>query len=254
MRAYLTVTPALPAQQPQPIAMQRVYLRKANVATGNNLAAWTITSQGAECLYLIVSTMHDGDKNALDFFMPGEIGDVDGDGMREILDAWGRPIEFLRWAPGFRNDPGTDLAWGIAGTDDDNNGTIDDFSELGAANSDDVVRLTTQRPDLPDPFDPLKVATGAFALRPLIFSGGRDKSFDIFTDNVPTDSPPAPAAAIPYRYCPPGAPADNNYPNPYGPFNAAAGYYAGMTMDRDGSGTDDWADNITNHFQPTTAP
>ena len=29
--------------------------------------------------------------------------DTDGDGMKEILDAWGNPIEFLRWAPGLRS-------------------------------------------------------------------------------------------------------------------------------------------------------
>ena len=28
------------------------------------------------------------------------VGDLDSDGAREFLDGWGRPIEFMRWAPG----------------------------------------------------------------------------------------------------------------------------------------------------------
>ena len=213
-------------------ALQRTYYRKTLAATGGNLANWTDQHQGAECLYLIVSTMHDGDKNALDFFMPGEIGDIDADGMREIHDGWGNPIEFLRWAPGFRNDPGADGAWGIAATDDDSNGTLDDYSELGAAGSDDVVRLTLQRPDLPDPFDPIRLG-GGFALRPLIFSAGADKSYDV---NIEGN----------LRYIlttPPN--------NPY--YVSAATTQAGMVLDIDGDGAE-WADNITNHYTPTNAP
>lgn len=220
-----------------PVALQRVYQRKALAATGGNLANWSETSQGAECLYLIVSTMHDGDKNALDFFMPGEIGDVDEDGMREILDGWGQPIEFLRWAPGFRNDPGGDLQWGVAGVDDDGNGTIDDYSELGLDSS-DVVRLTMQRPDLPDRFDPLRLQTGGFDLHPLIFSGGPDKSLDMITDNT---------APTPFhRYCPPAT--DNNWPQPFSPLAISA--MIGTAADTDGDGAE-WADNITNHWKPT---
>ena len=32
-------------------------------------------------------------------------GDTDEDGMKEILDAWGEPIVFLRWAPGYVTNP-----------------------------------------------------------------------------------------------------------------------------------------------------
>lgn len=232
-------------------ALQRTYYRKALAALGGSLsntaplANWTEQYQGAECLYLIVSTMHDGDKNALDFFMPGEIGDVDNDGMREILDAWGNPIEFLRWAPGFRNDPGSDLAWGVVGVDDDGNGTIDDFSELGMDSS-DVVRLTMQRPDLPDPFDPINEdARATFALRPLIFSAGADKSYDVATDFSPVslryafpDSPPFPAASA---------------RSPNDPYIVGSGMQLGLTLDLDGDGNE-WADNITNHYTPTNDP
>lgn len=184
-------------------ALRRLYQRKA-------AASWDELNQGAECLYLIVSSMHDGDKNALDFFMPGEIGDVDNDGMREILDGWGRPINFLRWAPGYT-------------------------AEAGA--------VTMQSTVIPDQFDPIKITPGAFSLRPLIYSGGSDKSLDIVSDNFPV--PPQTF----HRYSPP--PGPDNWPNPYAPL--AIGVLIGTQADTDGDGPE-WADNITNHWQEPLQP
>lgn len=61
------------------------------------------SNQQAECLYLILSQMRDADSSALDFFSENEIGDVDGDGMKEILDAWGNPIGWTLWAPAYES-------------------------------------------------------------------------------------------------------------------------------------------------------
>ena len=61
-----------------------------------------------------------------------EIGDNDEDGMKEILDGRGRPIEILRWAPAFVTQRGPDNQWGVANVDDDINGTTDDLTEAGA--------------------------------------------------------------------------------------------------------------------------
>ena len=58
------------------------------------------SNQQAECLYLVLSQMRTADTSALEFFKDNEIGDVDGDGMKEILDAWGNPIGWMLWAPG----------------------------------------------------------------------------------------------------------------------------------------------------------
>lgn len=57
--------------------------------------------ESAEMLYLILTTGIDDSSVATEHFSPGDSGDYDQDGMREFHDAWGRPIEFLRWAPGF---------------------------------------------------------------------------------------------------------------------------------------------------------
>ena len=127
------------------------YYRKISGCTGGNPANWTTTFEESECLYLILSTMRDGDKNALEFFMPDEIGDVDEDGMKEILDGWGRPIIFLRWPAGYRS----------------------------------TVAVTTQsntETKARDPFDPAREDVRAtFELRPLILSPGPDKIYDINT-------------------------------------------------------------------------
>ena len=65
--------------------------------------------QTAEFLYLILKMASDEDGSAIDRFSPKYIGDQDADGMPEIWDAWGTPIRFLRWAPGFQGiDPQID--------------------------------------------------------------------------------------------------------------------------------------------------
>jgi prepilin-type N-terminal cleavage/methylation domain-containing protein len=60
--------------------------------------------QSAECLYLIVMQAQNEEADDRSVIKPDAIGDVDGDGFPEIVDAWGTPISFLRWAPGFVSD------------------------------------------------------------------------------------------------------------------------------------------------------
>ena len=72
----------------------------------HNLASktqWTAKFQGAECLYMILTVNAGTGSRGRPFLSENEMGDVDGDGMPEILDAWGEPIRFLRWAPGFES-------------------------------------------------------------------------------------------------------------------------------------------------------
>jgi len=108
--------------------------------------------QGAECLYLILSKAKDGDRPAIASFSEESFGDVDGDGMPEILDAWGSPIEFLRWPAGLRSFP-----------------TINSVS-------------------VPDPFDRRRAdprfrdadpTNDPFLLYPLIYSPGSDRGYNI---------------------------------------------------------------------------
>ena len=189
-----------------------------------------------------------------DLFNESSIGDVDQDGFPEFLDAWGTPIRFLRWAPGFTDSElqgaggigivangGTPITSLIAlgsttqfhshGLSTKNNAyagrTITVYtphpSGVGAGTAQTATiassscilggtstttTFTLASPGLaqqlngnetfaidPDPFDPLRcypytqVANvyGAtndvpFALYPLIYSAGPDRTFGILTD------------------------------------------------------------------------
>lgn len=125
----------------QPPSLWRAYNR---AYLNSQIGQWSIEHQGAECLYLIIAMATDRNRKALEFFRDSEIGDVDGDGMREILDAWGTPIRFLRWPAGFESE--------IQNRDPN---------------------------EFPDPFDPMGIYPENYALYPLIMSAGPDRQWDI---------------------------------------------------------------------------
>jgi prepilin-type N-terminal cleavage/methylation domain-containing protein len=269
-------------------SLQKAYQKIGQRALGNNWpGGWTEQHQGSECLFLILSTMRDGDKNALDYFDATEIGDTDGDGMNEILDGWGTPIQFIRWPAGYAENPGPDGQWGKAGFDDDGDGIIDNITEAGwiaapsAPASDDFTPVqntlmtsprTIQTKNYlraPDPFDPVKVHaidplnptiaatsptlfgnsyTPGYNLHPLIVSAGPDKKFDIVFDQYdPALNPSGPF----YHYSAP--PPGQNYANPFVQLqNVTLGTQTisvpiGTVGDVDGDGYPGYADNITNH-------
>lgn len=122
--------------------------------------------QGAECLYLILTTGM-GDESATDMAIsPRDVGDFDNDGAKEFIDGWGRPISFLRWAPGFLSDlqPGNPTA----------------------TNPFDARDLRANH----DPFDPTGIDPLAFEMHPLIFSAGSDGVYRIATvENSPNKTP-----------------------------------------------------------------
>ena len=152
-----------PVTLSSPPALNLAYRRQVQArAQGGNFAGWTEANQGSECLYMILSRIQEGDTNGLEFVREAEIGDVDNDGMPEILDGWGKPIAFLRWAPGF-------------------------IPANGAVTA-------IQDGTTPDPFDPMNIYPGGYQLFPLVFSAGPDGTFDIATNSsgfqYSTTSPP----------------------------------------------------------------
>jgi prepilin-type N-terminal cleavage/methylation domain-containing protein len=79
------------------------------VALDNNaMATWIEAWEGiigsSEMLYLVVATANYGGSPALEMFRPSEIGDPDEDGLLEFIDAWGKPIQWIRWPAGFPSD------------------------------------------------------------------------------------------------------------------------------------------------------
>ena len=123
--------------------------RIANSSNPNYSLSLLKNYGSSECLFMIV-TRSGFEPDALEMFRTDEVGDIDKDGENEFLDGWGRPIAFLRWAPG-KTD-----------------------SLFVQVNDSDLAH---------DPMDPLRQDSTAFALVPLIFSAGPDES-----TNAPDDS------------------------------------------------------------------
>ena len=135
--------------------------------------------QGAECLYMIMSTSFVGGSPAIDVIPETNIGDTDGDLMPEILDGWQRPIEFIRWPVGY------DDVYQITDSQ-----LADDFDLF---RSDYAYLANPSLPPPPSPpvptFDPsLPIDpnnTGMYAqrfpwsVRPLVVSAGDDDIFGI---------------------------------------------------------------------------
>jgi hypothetical protein len=138
--------------------------RGTNSLTGSrNTRDEILSNQSAECLYLII-TLATGDGEARSQFGEDSIGDTDGDGAHEFLDSWGRPISFLRAAPGFDSQVQINA------------------NELGPAPANNQKWEIAAAGDH-DPFDLYRVDPPAFRLVPLIFSFGGDETAGIDTND-----------------------------------------------------------------------
>ena len=146
--------------------LHRYYANFVSSRTSN----WTTQHQGAECLYMILSRIEVGDMSAMEMFSEAEIGDTDNDGVPEILDAWGRPLNFLRWAPGFISpmQPG-----------DVNGDLVVDAQDL--IDSRDVFDYARVDPRTLDS-DSGENWSQTYTLFPLIFSSGADGEANILRD------------------------------------------------------------------------
>ena len=258
-------------------SLNRQYLRRAKAVYDSSNGRWTaptwsVDYEDAECLYMIVASIRDVTSNGLDFVREGEIGDLDGDGMPEILDTWGQPFAFLRWPAGFVAHPGPDF----------NYGTADDIPSYSAIQPFTVDASNLVADEDRDPFDPLRcdnrppipMTSGGFAeyyfnykLYPLVCSGGPDELLDIVRFDVydhdgdgsddPGDTPDAFTNYHYNRNVPP-APQINTGSNPnpdphFDPSWPQNDPYAVMpgSNKRLGDpfrGSFGYVDNITNHW------
>lgn len=155
--------------------------------------------QAAELLFLIIANLN---PEALEGFSGTEIADTNGNGLMEFIDAWGRPIRFIRWAPALLNsDVQPNILKGISLGLANNDVWTDNGNGSSKSTFDDNWNNAVARQS--DPFDPdnlfdakLSQSTsainslvsrpvkGGFFLYPLIVSAGPDGKFDItFWDN-----------------------------------------------------------------------
>ena len=112
----------------------------------------------AECLFMIVA--FSGDPDILETFHSSEIGDKDGDGAPEFHDGWGKPILFMRWAPGITLPlPGITPGYS---------------------------QIQSSDPSMnPDFTDPMRLDTSEHGLIPLIWSAGPDDSLNDWNASDP---------------------------------------------------------------------
>jgi len=187
----------------------------------------------AALLFLIIQNLN---PEALEAFHGSEVADTDGDGLLEFVDAWGNPIQFLRWAPAF---PG---GGGGGGLQQDvlklcepryvpvvNGETNASWWQTNYQNKsqplwDAILKAGTPPLGHPDPLDGRKDSVGWY-LYPLIYSAGPDGKYDILDENTssPLFTTDADGVLDPFAF----------------PF--------GMPGDADGDGGLNHFDNIHNH-------
>lgn len=97
------------------------------------------TNESAECLYMIV-TQTGVSRSVIETLHAGDIGDSDGNGKNEFLDAWGSPIAFVFTPPELKSPPESRASlvtprqlplirsFGVNGADD--NGAGDDIQNI----------------------------------------------------------------------------------------------------------------------------
>ena len=162
-----------------------IYHRQLTRASSNATPEIVAENQRAECLYMVVMNFT-GDGEARTLFSRQDIGDTDGDGAKEFLDGWGRPIFFIRWPAGFAKT--SDLMTGDAAGDHDpfdhyrrdfklpnQNLTPPDsvYSSLGPL-EDHVLEMRERLNS---------EGLSAYRLMPLVYSGGPDGDPDLFGAN-----------------------------------------------------------------------
>jgi len=204
------------------------YYWEAYQTTAPYRAATRKEPNRAALLFLIIQNLN---PEALEAFHGSEIADTDGDGLLEFVDAWGKPIQFLRWAPAF---PGSDLQYDVlkeAGYALRANPTEnkDWWDAKGERLQGAMEKASAEHCD---PLDMrVNVVDGVVGwfLYPLIYSAGPDGKYDITVEAVGSNglpvSPTAGAGGIldPFAF----------------PF--------GMPGDYDGNGVLNHFDNIHNH-------
>lgn len=145
---------------------------------------WTREYESAECLYLILSTIDFNGTPAIDL-ISRNVANTDGDLVPEIVDAWGKPLLFIRWPVG--------------------------APELTSTSPDpfDYTQTDPRYATATTPFE------RPFRIAPLVASAGPDGEFGIFSspasidENTTTDFSFA-DIANPYA----GSPA-GRFPDPY---------------------------------------
>ena len=137
------------------------YTRPPNISASEDYD-WFTENASSECLYMIISRLQAAGASGLESLSARDVGDTDTkgpDGMPEILDAWGKPIYFIRWPAGFIPQP-------------------DSNSQIPLEN---VSEMQDGKPATAgDVFDNYHADPTAYFVFPLVASGGPDGELALF--------------------------------------------------------------------------
>lgn len=241
--AYSANWPTIP-----PPSLLQAYTRRftaitnANIAAGkqasnnynsSNLVGQTVVAgtdphspstqyEAAECLYMICTTGTSDELDSQEQFRQSEIGDFDNDGAPEFWDAWGQPISFLRWAPGFVSELQT-------GVDPDPFDPRHIYKSIYPSPAG-----TPANANYPPSSQENNAPNGTYALYPLIYSSGPDKLSGITSEAQGTNFNYATYNYDPFASC--------------NPSNAPLAYGTPSDTGSSGGTTYEAGDNIHNHM------
>ena len=153
--------------------------RLSKVGPVEPILRWDELNANAELLFLIVEGSDLNGTSAIELFGKSEIGDTDGDGLKEFIDAFGTPIRWIRWPAGF---PGASRFY----PDMLDPSLIDPGPPRRLLiNSEPLDRLGT------DPGWATTLRKPGTGLSPLVISAGTDRQFGIRFREINRYSPPA---------------------------------------------------------------
>ncbi len=210
--AYRTDLPISVSTPALYYAYQTYFNTVSNTAEQPNRVP-TAVYEGAECLYMIVKVGGVDENDSLTTFGEKEVGDVDDDGAPEFLDAWGMPIEFIRWPVGFVDSPKQDDPSDVQYQSKWVFGHLSDIQPpkqpKTLPNGSLLEKCRCNTRDHHDPFDPRQTDRFAFEVFPLIYSAGADKKYDIYHGITNRDTLIACGPPVDPTYDPYANPLDN---------------------------------------------
>jgi prepilin-type N-terminal cleavage/methylation domain-containing protein len=223
----------------------------------------------AKLLYQIIATSTNEESSGLEDFRPSEIGDPDGDGNPEFIDAWGMPIRFIRWPAGAwkwslvakQSRDAEVYSWIPASSAVPASGPwLDRNPGVSGGDSMDPTRCDWRYSDddrnhnnvSVDPLDPLANETklnNPFDLIPLVVSAGSDRDYGIVFsgEDVGTLGPFYGNMPIPSGFTSNHHP-NYRYPDPYFSFSVNNAYTSRPAQLGDPV-SDAYKDNVTS-FDP----
>ena len=144
---------------------------------------WETTNANSELLYLIIEDSTMNGSSAMELFGRTEVGDTDKDGFNEFLDAYRRPIQWVRWPSGF---PST-LRYHPDLLDP---ALIDPVTKVSRFSGDSIDRMKVDPGLRPNASGDAKVLIPDIGTFPLVVSPGVDgvfgQRFELDPSTIPT--------------------------------------------------------------------